>query len=240
MKSLSLAIRHLLFIAPLSVPIDAPAAAETVSLPEIRRQVLAYVETAQVPGKPLGFYRDRPGTTNPPSLYAACDVAHIRTVMGEDLQRTLTAAQRQAWIDHINSFARPDGTYGPAIGGHTSHHANGMVIGALGALGGQQLRPVQLYDAFDTSEEVGSWLETVDWRKQWGGSHLFWGGMPPLHRCMAQERFRLARCQSRPANRLVAQRNAGCRTIRAARWRRAHLADLPASRTAVPVSGASH
>jgi hypothetical protein len=152
-------------------------AAETVSLAEIRRQVLAYVETAQVPGKPFGFYRDRPGATNAPSLYAACDVAHIRTVMGEDLLKTLTAAQRQAWIDHINSFARADGTYGPARQNHSPQHANGMVVGALGVLGGKQKYPVRLYDEFDSVDKVSPWIEQVDWRKQWSGSHLFWGGM---------------------------------------------------------------
>jgi len=147
------------------------------SLAEIRRQALAYADTLQVPGRPLGCYFDGPGSTNAPSLYASCDVAHMRTVMGEDLQKTLTPAQREAWIDHINSFARPDGTYGPGWKNHSSQHANGMVIGAFGALGGQQRHTVGLYDAFDTPEEVGPWLEKIDWRKQWSGSHLFWGGM---------------------------------------------------------------
>lgn len=150
---------------------------QTVSLTEIRRQLMAYMETARVPGKPLGWYYDAPCKTNAPSLYASCDVAHIRTVMGEDLQETLTPAEREAWIAHINSFAQPDGTYGPARRGHSAHHANGMVIGALGVLGGKQKFPVRLYEAFDTPEKVAPWLETVDWRKQWSGSHLFWGGM---------------------------------------------------------------
>jgi len=152
-------------------------AEQTVPLAEVRREVMAYIETARVPGKPLGWYYDKPGKTNAPSLYASCDVAHTRTVMGEDLQKTLTPAQRKAWIAHINSFAKPDGTYGPARANHSPHHANGMVVGALGVLGGKQKHPVSLYDAFDTPEKVGAWLETVDWRKQWGGSHLFWGGM---------------------------------------------------------------
>jgi hypothetical protein len=186
MNQILVTIRPLLLGGLLLTPLARFYAAETVSLAGIRRQVLAYLETAQVPGKPLGFYRDRPGTTNAPSLYAACDVAHIRTVMGEDLQKALTPAQRRAWIDHINSFAQPDGTYGPGRLNHSPQHANGMVIGALGVLGGRQLRPVQLYDAFDTPEKVGPWLEKIDWRKQWSGSHLFWGGMHCFsmsHRC---------------------------------------------------------
>jgi hypothetical protein len=172
MKSLLLPLTTLLL-----APLATLHADETVSLAKIRRQALAYAETLQVPGKPLGWYFDRPGKTDAPSLYASCDVAHLRTVMGEDLQKTLTAAQRQAWIDHINSFARPDGTYGPARVNHSPQHANGMVVGALGVLGGKQKYRVQLYDAFDSVEKVSPWLENVDWRKQWSGSHLFWGGM---------------------------------------------------------------
>lgn len=162
-----------LLLAPLAVS----RAGETVSLAEIRRQALAYAEALQVPGKPLGWYFDRPGATNAPSLYASCDVAHMRTVMGEDLQKMLTSTQREGWIAHINSFAQPDGSYSPGRKNHSSQHANGMVIGALGVLGGRQKHPVRLYDVFDTPEEVGPWLERIDWRKQWSGSHLFWGGM---------------------------------------------------------------
>ena len=156
--------------------LTAAQADQPQPLAAIRQQVLDYVETARLPGKPLGCYADRPaGKTS--SLYASCDVAHMRTVMGEDLQRTLTQAERDAWIAQINAFAQPDGSYGPARKGHSPQHANGMVIGALGALGGRQLRPVQLYEAFDAPQKVGPWLEHIDWRKQWGGSHLFWGGM---------------------------------------------------------------
>ena len=157
--------------------LSALQAAETANLKEIRHQVMAYCDACQVPGKPLGWYYDRPDKTQAPSLYASCDVAHLRTVMGEDLRTTLTTVQRQAWIEHIHSFAQPDGTSGPARINHSAHHANGMVIGALGVLGGKQKFPVQLYGEFDTVEKVGPWLEQVDWRKQWAGSHLFWGGM---------------------------------------------------------------
>ena len=161
----------------LLVSLSARSTEETVSLAKVQSQALAYAKALQVPGKPLGCYFDRPGNTNAPSLYASCDVVHMRIVMGEDLQKSLTPAQRQAWADHINSFVRPDGTYGPARRNHSPQHANGMVVGALGALGGKQKYPVRLYDDFDSVEEVGPWLERVDWRKQWSDSHLFWGGM---------------------------------------------------------------
>ena len=172
MKHTLLTLTALLLASPAALHAD-----DTVSLAQIRHEALAYAAALRVPGQPLGWYFDRNGKTNAPSLYASCDVAHMRTVMGEDLQKTLTPVQRRAWIDHINSFVRPDGTYGPARANHSPQHANGMVVGALGVLGGKQKHPVSLYDAFDSVEKVGPWLETVDWRKQWSGSHLFWGGM---------------------------------------------------------------
>ncbi len=155
-----------------------PARAESSEdLARVRCEALAYADRLRVPGGPAGAYFDSPEQTNAPSLYASCDLVHLRTVMGEDLRSTLAEADRRAWIEHINSFARPDGTYGPARRNHSPHHANGMVVGALGALGGRQPRPVRLYDEFDEVDEIGPWLERVDWRSQWSGSHLFWGGM---------------------------------------------------------------
>jgi len=146
-----------------------------VDLAVIRKQVRAYVDALQVPDQPYGCYRDKRDAV--PSLYATCDVAIIRTVMGEDLRTSLTERQRREWIDHMNSFADPDGTYHGGRRQHSREHANGMVIGALGPLGGKQKYPVRLYGGFDTLEKVGPWLEKIDWRNQWSGSHLFWGGM---------------------------------------------------------------
>ncbi len=149
--------------------------ADVFDLSQIRREARAYADALQVPGRPYGCYQDP--RQNEPSLYASCDVAHMRTIMGEDLTETLTPTQRNEWIAHINSFAKPDGTYGPPREKHSHQHANGMVIGALGALGGRQRYPVHFYADFDTPEKIGPWLEKIDWCHQWGGSHLFWGGM---------------------------------------------------------------
>ncbi|MCX7827557.1 MAG: hypothetical protein N2689_18675, partial [Verrucomicrobiae bacterium] len=117
---------------------------------------------------PYGCLKDPKAAA--PLLYPSCDAAITRAVMGEDLQRTLTARQRREWIDHINSFADPDGTYRDRRVGHTVQHANGMVIGALGVLGGKQKYPVRFYNEFDTPEKVAAWLEKIDWHNQWSGS----------------------------------------------------------------------
>jgi hypothetical protein len=124
---------------------------------------------------PYGSYRS--GIRQRPDLYSACDVAQIRTIWGEDLQQTLTTAQRTEWIYHINSFAdRSDGSYFDRYG-HSKLHANGMSIGALGVLGGQQKYPVTLYDDINSTSNVIPWLEKIDWSKQWSASHQFWGGI---------------------------------------------------------------
>ncbi len=134
---------------------------------------MAYVESLHCSDVPYGHYRLRPN--GEVELYATCDVAILRTVMGEDLKESITDSQRREWINHINSFAQENGVY--RGGRHSDEHRNGTVIGALGVLGGKQLYPVQLYQNFNTVEKVDSWLNAIDWPHQWGASHLFWGGM---------------------------------------------------------------
>jgi hypothetical protein len=125
---------------------------------------------------PYGCYRTARGAR--PDLYASCDIAQIRAIMGENLA-DLPEEKRTEWIDHINSFVDlyyKDGRYSDTHA-HSLLHANGMVIGALSVLGGKQQLPVRLYDDFNTVEKVEPWLEQIDWVNQWRASHLFWGGM---------------------------------------------------------------
>lgn len=146
---------------------------EKMNLSDVRKEIVQHIESLQVSGKPYGCYRLKPG--GEAELYATCDVAIMRTIMGEDLMKSLTRNQCKQWIDYINSFAQEDGVY--RGGRHSKQHRNGMVIGALGVLGGQQKYPVKLYEEFNTIEKVAPWLEKIDWSRQWGASHLFWGGM---------------------------------------------------------------
>jgi hypothetical protein len=148
---------------------------EGIDLSRVRKIILAHCNSILDKKGPYGCYRG--GLGKRPDLYSSCDVAIMRSIMGEDFSDSL---QRQQWIDHINSFAislRSNlGSYCDTFG-HSFYHANGMVIGALGVLGGKQKYPVKLYDAFDQVEEVVPWLESLDWERQWSASHLFWGGM---------------------------------------------------------------
>lgn len=155
----------------------------SIQLDSVRADVLAYCEAVRDKEGPYGCYRG--GIGQRPDLYASCDVAEIRAIMGENLQSTLPEQHRRQWIGHINSYVenRPDrpadGSYFDSHG-HSALHANGMVISAFGVLEGRQVQPVRLYGEFSTPEKVAAWLEKIDWSKQWQSSHLFWGGMIPF------------------------------------------------------------
>ena len=147
----------------------------TVDLTRVRSEINRHFRSILPQKQAYGSYLDQAnGKTD---LYASCDVAIARHIMGERLPTTLTTSQREAWITHINTYQNPeDGSYRERYR-HAKLHANGMTIGALGALGGRQKYPVKLYKAFNTVEKVGLWLAQINWAKQWGGSHLFWGGI---------------------------------------------------------------
>ncbi|GHB86779.1 hypothetical protein [Persicitalea jodogahamensis] len=152
-----------------------PVRSATIDLRDVRERINEYFASLLSPARPYGVY----GTVSPQEtdLYASCDVAIARHIMGESLTDTLTDLQKQQWIHHINSYqVAEDGSYTERFG-HSRLHANGMVIGALGVLGGRQRFPVRLYKPFDTVREVVPWLEQIDWAKQWSASHLFWGGI---------------------------------------------------------------
>ncbi len=155
--------------------VESPVRDGRLDLSIARRQILEYCDSLQTPGQRYGAVRLRDLPDAPVTLYASCDLAWIRACMGEVLTESLTPQQRRQWIDHINSFARPDGTYENP--NHGELHRNGMVIGALAVLGGRQKYPVRLYEEFDELEEIEPWLEAIGWERQWGASHQFWGGM---------------------------------------------------------------
>lgn len=155
-------------------------ASKPFDLKAVRDAANAYLAGLQDRDGPIGCYRLALGRR--PDLYASLDAALIRVIMGENFQETLSAADRRDWVEHINSYARRsydqggDGSYEDTYG-HFPLHANGMVIGALGPLGGRQPYPVRLYEDFDTPDKVAGWLDGLDWSNQWRASHLFWGGL---------------------------------------------------------------
>lgn len=157
----------------------APSAG-VLHLADVRKDVLAFCAERQDKQGKYGSYRKSVGQR--PDLYSSLDMALARHIMGEDLTQTLSAKQREEWTSHINSFANndfgkaTDGSYFDT-NGHSSLHANGMVIGGLSVLGGKQKFPVKLYDAFNSVDKIVPWLESLNWAEQWQASHKFWGGM---------------------------------------------------------------
>ena len=163
----------LVSLLPLSFSFRSPRL--QVNLAEVRTRVQEHFASIRLPNRPYGAYGT--GVAGETDLYASCDVAIARHLMGESLAETLSANQRREWITYINTYQQPeDGRYTERYN-HSKLHANGMTIGALGVLGGRQKHPVKLYEAFNTVEKVGPWLEQINWAKQWGASHLFWGGI---------------------------------------------------------------
>lgn len=146
-----------------------------MNLGEVRSLLCDHLESLRDREGPVGAYRGGRGRRT--DLYASLDVALMRTLMGENLAKSLPPAERRAWADHINSFQKPDGTFTDVFTHHSQLHAHGMVVGALGALGESMRYPHNLYAPFADPADVPGWLEQIDWAEQWSASHLFWGGM---------------------------------------------------------------
>lgn len=155
----------------------AESQAPIIDLATIRTSFENYFEARRLTDRPYGQYKMVLGDSDA-SYYASLDVALSRAIMGEDFSASLSEQQRGEWIKHLQSYALPDGTYGSTFG-HSQLHANGMTIGALGALGGKQLYPATPhYESFNTPGKATHYLEnSIDWQWQWGESHKFWGGL---------------------------------------------------------------
>ena len=148
---------------------------KSIDLPEVRNKIHDHFNSLLLSNKPYGAYGT--GISDDTDLYASCDIAIARHIMGEDLVKSISKKQREEWINYINSYQQPeDGSYTDRFN-HRKLHANGMTIGALGVLNGRQKYPVKLYNEFNTREKVIPWLEQINWSRQWGASHNFWGGI---------------------------------------------------------------
>lgn len=139
-----------------------------------RKELINIFESRKDTDGPLGCYRWLPGSRT--NLYASLDTAIAYAVMGID-RNEIDEVKRHGWIEHINSYLddyKNDGTYKDIIPRHSPSHANGMVIGALGYLGGKQPLPIEFYKQFNTPDKIVKQLENIDWPCQWASG--FWGG----------------------------------------------------------------
>lgn len=168
----------LAFVLEAAFGATTPAFGQVVlDLATLRPTFEAFFESRREDQAGYGQYKMR-STDAVPAYYASLDVAMARTNMGEDFAASLSDQRRTEWIDHLHTYAQPDGTYSATFG-HNQLHANGMTIGGLGPLGGKQKFPAgQLYAPFDEVSEVPNYLaNNINWTNQWGESHKFWGGL---------------------------------------------------------------
>lgn len=175
----------------LTVPFTQVASAFTatssirINLSDVRDYIYNYYDKLLDKDGPYGCYREEKGGRT--TLFASVEAAMRRTIIGEDLQISLTKKQRQQWIDLINSYAyqpygkTPDGSYSD---GFYSRNKNGhflwmnsKIIAALGILGGKQKFPVTFYNEFNTKEKLIDWLERYNWKWQFLSAHFFQGGI---------------------------------------------------------------
>jgi hypothetical protein len=128
---------------------------------KLRQDVLRYVESLRVqgPGTPYGVYR--PAPSQAPSLYASCDAALVRYILG-DLD--LSPLQRRQWIDHINGFQDPKTGKYPA---ERFLHLFGRTVRALNALGGEPKYPPAFLRRWVDPETAKRWMEGLSWQSPW-------------------------------------------------------------------------
>jgi hypothetical protein len=140
----------------------APSGEPALPAPERQQQdVSQFVESLRVKeaGQPYGIYRPALGQT--PTLYASCNAALVRYIIG-DLK--ISAPERQQWIEHINSFQDPmTGKYPNA----RFLHLFGTAIRALNALGGKPKYPPVFLREWDDQQATRKWMEKFDWKFPW-------------------------------------------------------------------------
>ena len=159
--------------------LDVPKAKKRMDLAIVRKDIMQYIENElRGTNKPYGYYRQYPADGEKYGLYGSLDISLIRTIMGEDFNSSLTNKQRKEWIDHILSFSNEDGSYESTW--HNTTHRNGMVISALGPLGGKQKYITKFYEDFNTVEKLTTYLDNeIAWDELWAGSLQLWGGIIP-------------------------------------------------------------
>ncbi len=149
-----------------------------VDLATIRNEILSVYDSRRKRDDPIGRYKyTLDGETN---LYASLDVVISYAIMGIN-PNSFNEKYKSEWISYINSYVDneiKDGRYNGLIPHHSITHANGMVIGALGYLGGKQIYPVKFYDSFNSVIKIETWLENINWPHQWacefkGGPCMF-------------------------------------------------------------------
>ena len=128
---------------------------------KMRQDVLAYVESLRLKdlGTNYGVYRMEAGQR--PSLYASCDAALIRYIVGD---LNLSTNQRSEWIAYINSFQDPQSGKYPA---QRYLHLFGTTVRALNALEGQPKFPATFQREWEELRHTQEWMAGLNWKSPW-------------------------------------------------------------------------
>jgi len=128
----------------------------------IRSRTLEYIESMRLGDGPYGRYRYSADVSKP-TLYSSTYAAMTRHLYG-DLD-SLADAQRQSWIDYLQSHQNEDGLFrDPVIGrGQAYEHLSWHVTTALHCLGANARRPLRWLDQFKDPATLARWLDGLDW-----------------------------------------------------------------------------
>jgi hypothetical protein len=144
---------------PPAPPPPPPATKPVYDVSAFEKMVPAWIGQYKLPGSAANFSFTPSGSV--PHPYAASDVLHV--LCGTGQLDTLSPAERQAYIEQIQSFQRPDGFFNDSdSNGHAGGsmwHAAGYVTAGLSILGAQPLRKNLMFERIAATPSL--WEPTV-------------------------------------------------------------------------------
>lgn len=160
-------------------PAASPQAPERIPLAtldtgRLRSSTLAFVESMRLAGGPFGRYRYAAGCDEP-TLYSSTYAAMTRDLYSD--LGTLSAADREAWIRHLQSHQDDDGLFRDPVTFDQHQykddpewcgrrHLSCHVVTALTSLGAVAAKPMRFLDPFLEPGGIARWLESRDWREK--------------------------------------------------------------------------
>ncbi len=140
-----------------------------VDAADLKRRVLAWVESLRVEGKTCGVYRGSSEGTVPAGMYQSCYAALVRWFY-RDLGR-LSAWERGQWVEYLRGYQDPGSGWfnDPAIpffrsgkrGVEEYFHQSSFADVALECLGARPAHAIRFLSM--SGQELTTWLESLSW-----------------------------------------------------------------------------
>ena len=151
--------QHLPAPSPTPAPSPAPPVKPVYDVSQFEALVPKWISQYKLPGGAANFSFEPGGDV--PHPYAPSDVLHV--LCGTGQLDTLTADDRAAYIEQINSFQRPDGFFDESDAhgkaGGSMWHAAGYVTAGLSILGAQPAWNNMLFEKIASTPSL--WEPTV-------------------------------------------------------------------------------